>query len=203
MKALRYAFEEATTSLWRGRRSGLLSMGIIAIALFVLGSFLLVTSNLERLADEWRRASELSVFLTDDVSDEDRRAIEAVLAPGPVVAGYDFVSKAEALTRFKQMFGDLAPAADALENNPLPASFEVRLQLSGQGEAVEQLSARLRQTPGVSDVRYDRQWLDRLVSAVTLVRRVGLVLGGPVDPGGRADGRQRRPARPLRPAGRD
>jgi cell division transport system permease protein len=39
------------------------------------------------------------------------------------------------------------------------------------------LAATLRQTPGVSDVRYDRQWLDRVASAISLVRRVGIVLG--------------------------
>ena len=31
--------------------------------------------------------------------------------------------------------------------------------------------------PGVADVRYDRQWLDRLLSAIAIIRGVGLVLG--------------------------
>src|SRR5205807_1264823 len=39
------------------------------------------------------------------------------------------------------------------------------------------LVEKLRQTPGVSDVRYDREWLDRLLAAVTFVRVVGLLLG--------------------------
>lgn len=176
MAAVRYALEEAAASIWRGRRSGLLATGTIAIAVFVLGCVLLATSNLERLADEWRRAAELSVFLADDVADEDRRAIESLLAPGAVVASHEFVSKENALARFKQMFGDLAPAAGALDSNPLPASFEVRLQADAAPGTVEGLADRLRQTRGVSDVRYDREWLDRLVAAVTLVRRLGLIL---------------------------
>ena len=45
MRALRYAFDEAVASIWRGRQSGLLSTITIALALFVLGAFLLVTSN--------------------------------------------------------------------------------------------------------------------------------------------------------------
>lgn len=176
MPVIRYAVEEALASLWRGRRSALLSIGTIAVALFVLGSFFLVTANLERVADEWRQAAELSVFLADELRDDERRAIETMLASGPVVASHVFVSKADALARFKQMFGDLASAADSLESNPVPASFEVRLQAAVAGEAVDTLAARLRETPGVSDVRYDREWLDRLLYAVTLVRRVGLVL---------------------------
>ncbi|MEQ1730540.1 MAG: hypothetical protein ABL982_19400, partial [Vicinamibacterales bacterium] len=52
MRLLRYAFDEAAGSLWRGRRSSLLSTATIAIALFVTGAFLIVTSNLERMAEE-------------------------------------------------------------------------------------------------------------------------------------------------------
>src|SRR5258705_14001621 len=112
MRALRYAFAEARTSLWRGRQSGLLSTATIALALFVLGGFLLVTANLERLGAEWSAAAEMSVYLKDDVSAEQRQAVEALLAPGGVIAGREYVSKAEALGRFKQTFSDLAGSLD-------------------------------------------------------------------------------------------
>jgi cell division transport system permease protein len=35
----------------------------------------------------------------------------------------------------------------------------------------------LRQTPGVADVRYDREWLDRLQTAASTVGGLGLILG--------------------------
>jgi len=35
---------------------------------------------------------------------------------------------------------------------------------------------RLRQTPGVADVRYDREWLDRLQAAINVIRAIGLLL---------------------------
>src|SRR5262245_50684139 len=107
MRALQYSLEEAAASLWRGRHSGLLSTGTIALALFVLGGFLLVTTNLERLGAEWSSAAELSVYLKDEISDAERQAVEAALAPGTVVTSHDYVSKADALVRFKQTFGDL------------------------------------------------------------------------------------------------
>jgi cell division transport system permease protein len=177
MPALRYAIAEAAASLWRGRRAGIFSVATIALALFVLGGFLLVSRNLQRLADDWRGAAEMSVFLSDDVSDDNRRHIEAVLAPGRVVAAFEYLTKADALIRFKQTFGDLASALDALDGNPLPASYEVQLQASATAPyAIEAVVAALRQSEGVSDVRYDRQWLDRLLSAATMVRRVGLLL---------------------------
>src|SRR5262249_23630964 len=110
MQALRYAFEEATRSLWRGRQSGVCSAATVALPLFVLGAFLLVTANLERLGSEWSSAAELSVYLKDDISTQDRAAVERLLAPGELIAGSEFVSKADALARFKSTFTDLAPA---------------------------------------------------------------------------------------------
>ena len=178
MRALGYAFGEATGSLWRGRRSGLLSIGTIALALFVLGGFLIVTANLERLGAEWSRSAEMSVYLSDDVTDAERRAIERALAPSDVVASQEYVSKAAALARFKDTFSDLAGSLETLGDNPLPASYEVRLKPGPAAEAaVDSLGAQLRETPGVADVRYDREWLGRLMSVVTIVRGVGLVMG--------------------------
>jgi cell division transport system permease protein len=178
MRAIRYAIEEAAMSLWRGRQAGLLSTLTIALALFVLGGFLLVTANLDRLGAEWSRAAELSVYLKDDVTPAERRAVEAAVAPSDVVASHEFISKADALARFKQTFGDLATAVDTLGQNPLPASVEVRLKAESDASAgVDTLAAKLRQLPGVADVRYDRQWLTRLMSAIGVIRGVGLVLG--------------------------
>jgi cell division transport system permease protein len=177
-RALRYAIEEAAQSLWRGRQAGLLSTLTIALALFVLGGFLLVTANLDRLGAEWGRAAELSIYLKDNVTPAERRAIETVVAPSDIVAAQEFVSKADALARFKQTFSDLSNAVDTLGDNPMPASIEVRLEPGiGASASVDALAARVRQLPGVADVRYDRQWLARLTSAVNIIRGVGLVLG--------------------------
>ena len=178
MRALRYALEEAFTSLWRGRQAGLLSTLTIALALFVLGGFLVVTANLERLGSEWSNAAELSVYLKDDITPAERRAVESVLTPGDLIAAHEFVSKSDALARFKQTFGDLAAAVDGSGANPLPASLEVRLRPGpGVSASVDSLAARLRTMAGVADVRYDRQWLNRVLSAINVIRGVGLVLG--------------------------
>jgi cell division transport system permease protein len=176
MRALKYAVDEALTSLWRGRQSGLLSTVTIGLALFVLGGFLLVTSNLQRLGADWGSAAEMSVYLKDEVTPVERGAIENVLASAPLVASREYVSKDDALTRFKQTFADLAAAIGG-GDNPLPASYDVRLRTPDQSENVDSLAGRLRQMPGIADVRYDRQWLDRLQAAISVIRGIGLLLG--------------------------
>lgn len=177
MRAFTYSLEEAARSLWRGRRAGLLSTATIALALFVLGAFLLLTANLQTLAAEWSSVAEMSVYLKDDVTLDQRRAIESMLTPSAVIASHEYVSKSDALARFKQTFSDLASTVDTLGDNPLPASFDVRLKSgSGTADAIDGLASRIRSAPGVADVRYDRQWLARLLSLVTIIRGVGLAL---------------------------
>lgn len=178
MHLLQYAFDEATSSLWRGRRSSLLSMATIAIALFVTGAFLIVTSNLERLAQEWSGAAEMSVYLADDISGSDRAAVERQLDGAAGVLGVQFVSKDAALERFRRTFPDLANTLGSLDENPLPASLDVQLQSSSDAQAsIDALVARLRGLSGVSDVRYDKEWLDRLLRGLGLLRLIGLALG--------------------------
>ena len=178
MRALRYSFHEALGSLWRGRQSALLSTSTIALALLVLGGFLIATANLQRLGAEWSSAAEMSVYLDDQITDAQRSAIEAALAPSEIVASREYVSKGTALSRFKETFSDLAGSIETLGTNPLPASYEVRLKAGPASEAgVDALGAKLQASAGVADVRYDRQWLSRLMSAINVIRGVGLLIG--------------------------
>jgi cell division transport system permease protein len=176
MRALRYAFDEAVASLWRGRGSGAFSTATIALALVVLGAFLIVTSNLERLGTEWSSSADMSVYLNDAVTPAERTAIEGVLETGDIIVARVYVSKADALARFRSTFADLASSMEGLGDNPLPASYEVRLR-TGADAAVDALVAKVRQLPGIADVRYDRQWLSRLVAAVSVIRGLGFALG--------------------------
>ena len=178
MRALKYFVDEALASLWRGCKTGLIAVATIATALFVLGGFLVVTSNMERLFARWQEAAEFSVYLRDDASSADRTAIESLLRESRLIRAIELVSKDEALERFKRNFGELAAAADDLPENPLPASIEVRLLSTANPADVEVLAGRVSTLGGVADVRYDRRWIQRLLNAVGLVRAGGFALAG-------------------------
>jgi cell division transport system permease protein len=176
MRALTYFFEEALSSLWRGAKTALIAIATITAAFTVLGVFLVVTSNLERVISRWQEAAEFSVYLNDGSTPAERTAIERTLRDSGLVLALDSISKDEALRRFKQHFGALADASGDLPENPLPASVEVRLVGGANPAQVEALAAKTATLPGVSDVRYDRQWIQRLMNAVGVVRAGGSVL---------------------------
>jgi cell division transport system permease protein len=178
VRALGYFFSEAVESLWRTRRAALLSVLTIAGGLFVLGFFLALNANLQRIVQRWTAAAELSVYVKDDATKEQLKAVDDLIAKGGMAAHYEFVSKDQAAARFKQDFPDLAATADRLGTNPFPASFEVRLKPDAQeaGNAVDNLAAALGALNGVADVRYDRRWLGRLTAVVRFVRALGLAI---------------------------
>jgi cell division transport system permease protein len=178
MRALKYFLNEAAESLLRSWRSAALAVLTIAAGLFVLGFFLMVNNNLQRVVGRWSEAAEMSVYLKDDATREQVQALEALIDQSGLTDKRQHLSKADALARFREDFPDLAGATERLERNPLPASIEMRLGPTARTAtaAVDDLAARLGSEPGVADVRYDRRWLSRLGSAVRFVRTVGIVI---------------------------
>ncbi|MBM3777267.1 MAG: FtsX-like permease family protein [Acidimicrobiia bacterium] len=174
MRAIQYAFREACRSLWRRRASSIVAVLAIGLALVVLGALLLVTSNAERILAGWANAAEVSIFLGDAVTADERRAVESAVDASPASAGREFVSKADALARFRGDFPSLAPLA---ADNPFPSSVEVLVTPDAQGSpAVDALIEAVAGLPGVVDVRYDREWIARALAVLDAVRRLGFVL---------------------------
>ena len=178
MRALKYFLNEAAESLLRSWRSAALAILTITAGLFVLGFFLMVNNNLQRVVGRWSEAAEMSVYLKDDTTKEQVQALQTIVEQSGLSDQRQYLSKADALARFREDFPDLAGATERLERNPLPASLEVRLGPKARTAtaAVDDLAARLGSEPGVADVRYDRRWLSRLGSAVRVVRTVGLAI---------------------------
>ena len=178
MRALRYFIVEASASLWRGRTAAFLSVLTIAGGLFVLGFFLALNSNLQRIVGRWTESAELSVYLAEGASGQQLQVLDELVAHSGLAARREYVSKEQAAARFKQDFPDLAGAADRMESNPFPASFEVRLkpEVREAGAAVDSLAATLAGLQGVADVRYDRRWLTRLNGVIRFLRGLGLAI---------------------------
>jgi cell division transport system permease protein len=176
MRPLSYALQEALVSLRRSGRSAAMSVGTIAVAFLTLGGFLLISTNLRSVVEEWASAAEMSVYLRNDADDAIRQALVDELSKHPAVAATEFVSREQALERFKQDFPELGEIVASGEN-PFPAAIEVRLRTDPASTgAADAMAAQLADRPGVTDVRYDPRWLSRLLGVATGVRLIGLAV---------------------------
>ena len=174
-----YAFEEAIASIRRAGRSAVVSVITIAIAFVTLGGFLLLSVNVQGMLDRWLEAAEMSVYLNDNATEEERAALESALRARPEVAGVEYVGKERALERFRADFPELADVADSVDGNPFPAVLEVRLRSERGGDAaIEALARELGDRAGVADVQYDRRWLARLMAVVGAARWAAALVAG-------------------------
>ncbi len=179
LRAFAYFLSEALTSLWRSRMVNAVSIGTIAVSLFVLGAFLTVASALSGLVTRWTETVQVIVYLEDATPDRVRESLENRLREDPAVASLQFVSREEALARFRGMFRDLSALPEDLGENPFPASLEVTLRPERQSALeVERLAKSMAGVPGVREIQYDLLWIERLSTGVRLVRLVGAFLGG-------------------------
>ena len=179
LRAFYYFVSEALTSLWRSRLVNAVSVGTIAVSLFVLGAFLTVASALSGLVTRWTETVQVIVYLEDATPDRVRESLANRLRDDPAVASLQFVSREEALARFRGMFRDLSSLPEDLGENPFPASLEVSLRPQRQSAAeVERLAKAFTGVPGVREIQYDLLWIERLSTGVRLVRVVGAFLGG-------------------------
>ena len=177
MRALAYFLDEATRSLWRRPGPSATAVLTITLSVLVLGAFLLATVNARSLVERWSRAAEFSIYLSDEASPEQRAAVERAVAGSGLAVSQRFVSPSEALDRFSAQVPELAASARSLPGNPLPASVEVRLRPERAGDpAVTALADAVRELPGVSDVQYDRRWIERLLGVIGVVQAAGWTL---------------------------
>lgn len=178
-RALAYFFEEAVTSLWRSRLMNALSVGTIAVSLFVLGAFLAVAGSLNEVVRRWTQKVQVIFYLEDGIEGRVRDSLENRLREDPAVAAVERVGREQALERFRGLFHDLRSLPEDLGENPFPASLEVALRPDHQSPAeVERLVHAFEKAPGVQEVQYDLLWVERLATGARLVRGVGAFLGG-------------------------
>jgi len=177
MRAIDYAFREAWHSLRRRRVASALAIAAITLAVAVPGALFLLTWNAERVVTQWSSVAEFSVYLRDDATSEQRGAIEALIDSSGASETREYVSKEEALSRFRSQFTELAALTDTFDDNPFPASVEVRVRPEAERDGrTESLVRRVAALPGVADIQYDREWLNRLAAGLGAVQGVGLAL---------------------------
>ncbi|HVR43984.1 MAG TPA: permease-like cell division protein FtsX [Thermoanaerobaculia bacterium] len=176
---LGYFVREALRRIWLSKRTSFLAVSMITIALLILGSFLLVAENLEAAIGQWQESSKLTIYLRTGATDDDITALESELASFPAFSTRDFVSRDEALGRFKTHFDELAGVVDELDENPFPSSFEIEVPTA----ALDSLDFnrrldRIRDHPAVDDVQFDWEWIARLRRLVHAMSLIGWIVGG-------------------------
>ena len=153
-----------------------LTVLVLAAALALPAALMVVTDNLERLADQFDAPGTLTAFLAPG-GDHPRATLEQRLEGLSGVRDVTFIPPQKALAEASRLL-ELGDALEGLDRNPLPGSFEVTV--GGQHRSPARMAAlaeTVGQWDGVDQVQYDRRWVERFQAGVGFLRRVGWVTG--------------------------
>jgi cell division transport system permease protein len=169
---------EALLAFRRAPLLSALSVTTIAFSLFVLGLFGLVAVNLRQALQGVAERVEIVAYLLPGTPIETITTAEQDIEAFPEVASADYVSEDSALARARRELVEFRDLLRELESNPLPGSIEVKLKPGYQDAAhVNAVADRLRGFTFVNDVRYGKDWVEKLDRLRGLAAAVGLVVG--------------------------
>jgi len=170
---------EALLAFRRAPLLSALSVTTIAFSLFVLGLFGLVAVNFQRALNEIAQRVEIVAYLLPGTPGETVTLALMDIEAFPEVQAANYVSEDSALARAKRELVEFRDQYRELENNPLPASIEVKLKPSFRDAAhVNVVADRLRGFGFVDDVHFGRDWVEKLDRLRQLAAAVGIVVGG-------------------------
>ena len=169
-----YFIQEVFRSLRRNNWMSFASIGTVAVSLFVLGVFLLLVLNMNRMASALESQVQISVYLEDGLSADDRQDIASDIEALQGIESIRYISKDEAKARLEDRLGDQKYLLDALgDKNPLPDSFEVVVK---SPDLVETAAKAIDRMDGVQEAKYGQDVIEHLFAITRLIRIFGLVL---------------------------
>ncbi len=165
------AFFFSAGKLTRHPLSSLLTALVIGITLALPAALHLLVQNMDALSFSWERTVQASVFLSDDLSEEQGRQMATRIAEHPEVEETEYISREKALAEFRELSG-FGAALDLLEENPLPAVIAVQPVATASALQIEDLLKELSLTKGVDSARIDQSWLERLNGILIIVQHI-------------------------------
>ena len=179
LNQLRYVVDESMTMISRRKAANAISIVIMGLSLLILGVFLLVTLNVQVVIDRASEEMRIYVYLRDGTDAAAARDIQMRLLRLEGVEEVVFVSRDEALTSFRATLGENKDMLEALESNPLPDAFRVKISPEFiRSEYMARLTGEAGTWAGVEEVRYGERWLARGEKLVKGFYLADLAIGG-------------------------
>ncbi|XEC94695.1 permease-like cell division protein FtsX [Paenibacillus tarimensis] len=157
------------------------SVSSIGISLFILGVFLLLSLNVNNLANQIESQVQIRVYLQLDTDQETISELNNVIGNMPEVKKVQFVSKDEGLEFLRSNLGEdgeeLLEGYDST-NNPLPDSFTVEVI---DPETISFVAKKIRaignpETSSITSVKYGQGTVEVLFKVTNAVQNIGLVI---------------------------
>jgi cell division transport system permease protein len=157
--------------LWRQPVASLMTITVIGIALVLPAGLFVLSENMSSLSNRWDSASQITLFLQKEITDQQAQQINDELKSWPEIEQVHYQSAQQSLEEFRQLSG-LGDVLDSLPSNPLPAIIIVEPADDNIDKAtISQLVERLNALSSVEQAKLDMEWLQRFRSINKMVQR--------------------------------
>lgn len=169
-----YFVRETYKSIRRNGFMSFASISTVAVALLVLGMFLLIFLNTNNLAKYLESQVQISVYMLDEADQEELAAVEEKLQGYEGVEKVTFISKEEAFEKFKERLGDQQQLLDSLgSDNPFPNYFDVQVD---NPERIKELTPQISELPKVETAKFGQEVVENLFQLTKVLRFGGIML---------------------------
>ena len=174
------AISYSLTRLWQSNLSTWITLAVIGIALCLPSSLYLLLQNLKSLTDDKREVPTISVFIKQNISEQQARDRGELLQEFSQIDKVVLVPRDEALTDFRNITG-FAETLETLDENPLPHVLVITPHIDLIGNPIEdlsQLAEKIESYPEVDLVQMDLEWVSRLRSILRISERAIYIISG-------------------------
>lgn len=169
----KFVLTEAATGLWRNVTMTVAMILTTAISLMLLGAGTLLYLQINKVKDLLYGNVEVSVFLKEDVTADQRDGLKKQLSEDSLVSSVVYESKDEAYKRFKELFKDSPDLVAGAKPESLPESFRVKLN---DPTKFEQISEKYATADGVDRVSNQEQLLGKMFTTIDAVKNTTFIV---------------------------
>ncbi len=166
---------------WRSAFVSAAAIFVMTVALFVVGSSLLIDKLLGVSLENIQNKVDINVYFVTTAPEQEIFRIQALLEGLPEVEEVTYTSREMALQQFSERYQDdetIMRGLEELGDNPLGASLSIRAKETSQYEGIdtflrEQKAAENPQEPLIEEVNFlrNKAAIDRLSSIIFAVER--------------------------------
>jgi len=148
----------------------LASIGAVASALIIFGSFLLISVNFDYILKDVESQVEITAYLEDSLDQVGIAELNKDIAAISGVKEITFISKEDAIEEFKKQVGK--ELLEGIEN-PLPNSFRIKVN---DPHEVATVAEKIERFNGIEEVRYGKGIVEKLFNIIYWIRMIGLAI---------------------------
>jgi cell division transport system permease protein len=170
---LKYFFVQGVKGLVSNSLMTIASIGIVVASLVLFGVFVLFGMNVNSIADQIKDQCEINVYMPNDMSRDDVRAIGSQLGELEYVKEAQLYTKEERLQNYKDgIKQDQAEVITTLEaDNPLRDAYVLALTDVRHAEDVAKAAAKIK---GVEEVTNRQDLIKNILSITNAIRHISV-----------------------------